>query len=159
MATSAPAPPARTSTRDSIEGLDSGSALGLGGLDHRIGMLFGALGAATIAGPSALDLVGNRVGDRVILALIHAELGGPVPGDRRHQPASRTTRSAASPARRFGWASYLQAASVAPIEVLAAIQYAGSYSWGKNFVNKSNELHNVGLIIAVALMSCSWRST
>ena len=56
----------------------------------------------------------------------------------------------------FGWASYLQAASVAPIEVLAAIQYLSSYHFASHwFVKNSNgagTLHGVGYAVAIALM-------
>ena len=115
------------------------------------GWLFGALGAATIAGPSALIswVVASII--VIILALIHAELGGlfPVTGGTSRFPHYAFGSFAGA---TFGWASYLQAASVAPIEVLAAVQYASSYSWGHNFLNKSGELHNVGLVIAILLM-------
>ena len=115
------------------------------------GWLFGALGAATIAGPSALISWGAASVIVIILALIHAELGGlfPVTGGTSRFPHYAFGSFAGA---TFGWASYLQAASVAPIEVLATVQYASSYSWGKNFLNKAGELHNVGLIIAIGLM-------
>jgi len=37
----------------------------------------------------------------------------------------------------FGWFAYLQAATVAPIEVLAAIQYMSSASWASGWYNPS----------------------
>ena len=40
----------------------------------------------------------------------------------------------------FGWFAYIQAASVAPIEVLAAIQYMSSASWAKGFYSSSGSL-------------------
>ena len=152
MATSAPAPP----VANLDEGLDRG--IGFLGLlwasEASIigsGWLFGALGAATIAGPSALISWGIASVIVIILALIHAELGGlfPVTGGTSRFPHYSFGSFAGA---TFGWASYLQAASVAPIEVLATIQYASSYSWGHNFLNKTGSLHNVGLIIAIALM-------
>ncbi len=152
MATSAPAPP----VANLDEGLDRG--IGFLGLlwasEASIigsGWLFGALGAATIAGPSALIAWAIASVIVIILALIHAELGGlfPVTGGTSRFPHYAFGSFAGA---TFGWASYLQAASVAPIEVLAAVQYASSYTWGKNFLNSKGELHNVGLVIAIALM-------
>ena len=57
----------------------------------------------------------------------------------------------------FGWASYLQAASVAPIEVLAAIQYLSTAHWARNFYVKSHALgpgtlSNGGIAAAIILM-------
>jgi amino acid transporter len=59
----------------------------------------------------------------------------------------------------FGWASYLQAATVAPIEVLAAIQYLSTAHWAKNFFHHhvvnglpANTLSGTGIIAAVILM-------
>jgi amino acid transporter len=152
MALSAPAPPAANLD----EGLDRG--IGFVGLlwasEASIigsGWLFGALGAATIAGPSALIswFVASII--VIILALIHAELGGlfPVTGGTSRFPHYAFGSFAGA---TFGWASYLQAASVAPIEVLAAVQYAESYSWGHNFLNASGSLHNIGLVIAIVMM-------
>ncbi len=152
MATSAPARP----EANLDEGLDRG--IGFIGLlwasEASIigsGWLFGALGAATIAGPSALISWVAASVIVIILALIHAELGGlfPVTGGTSRFPHYAFGSFAGA---TFGWASYLQAASVAPIEVLAAVQYASSYSWGKNFLNSSGSLHNVGLIVAIGLM-------
>jgi amino acid transporter len=86
------------------------------------GWLFGALTAATIAGPAAI--IGWVLGSIIILvlALVHAELGGlfPVSGGTSRFPHYAFGSFAGA---TFGWASYLQAATVAPIEVLAAIQY------------------------------------
>jgi amino acid transporter len=115
------------------------------------GWLFGALGAATIAGPSALISWGIASLIVILLALIHAELGGlfAVTGGTSRFPHYAFGSFAGA---TFGWASYLQAASVAPIEVLAAIQYMSSYSWGKDFLNSSGSLHKVGLLLAVVLM-------
>src|SRR6202142_4228901 len=82
------------------------------------GWLFGAFGAAVLAGPSAI--LGWVLGSVIImvLALVHAELGGlfPVSGGTSRFPHYAFGSFAGA---TFGWASYLQAASVAPIEVLA----------------------------------------
>jgi amino acid transporter len=119
------------------------------------GWLLGALAAASIAGPSAL--IGWVIGSMIVilLALVHAELGGifPVSGGTSRFPHYAFGSFAGA---TFGWASYLQAASVAPIEVLAAIQYLSSYSFASDwFVKNSNgagTLHGVGYLIAIALM-------
>src|SRR5579884_2717114 len=86
------------------------------------GWLFGALTAAALAGPSAI--IGWVLGSAIILllALVHAELGPlfPVSGGTSRFPHYAFGSFAGA---TFGWMSYLQAATVAPIEVLAAIQY------------------------------------
>ncbi len=96
------------------------------------GWLFTALGAAVIAGPSAI--IGWVLGSIIIisLALVHAELGGlfPVSGGTSRFPHYAFGSFAGA---TFGWASYLQAASVAPIEVLACIQYLSTAHWARNF--------------------------
>jgi amino acid transporter len=145
--------------------------LGAEGLDRKVGFigllwssetsiigsgwLFGALGAAVIAGPSAI--FGWVLASIIIsvLALIHAELGGlfPVTGGTSRFPHYAFGRFAGS---TFGWASYLQAATVAPIEVLATIQYMSSYSWAKGwYVAQSTgpgTLSGTGILIAILLM-------
>ena len=56
---------------------------------------------------------------------MHAELGGlfPVSGGTSRFPHYAFGSLAGA---TFGWFAYIQAATVAPIEVLAAIQYASS---------------------------------
>jgi amino acid transporter len=122
------------------------------------GWLFGALVAATYAGPSAL--IGWIVASFIVilLALVHAELGGlfPVSGGTSRFPHYAFGSFAGA---TFGWASYLQAATVAPIEVLAAIQYLSTAHWARNFFNHhvvnglpANTLSGTGIIAAVILM-------
>ena len=119
------------------------------------GWLFGALGAATIAGPSAI--LGWVLGSLIIivLALVHAELGGlfPVSGGTSRFPHYAFGSFAGA---TFGWASYLQAASVAPIEVLAAIQYLATSHWARNFYvshsGSGGTLNGAGYIAAAILM-------
>jgi amino acid transporter len=119
------------------------------------GWLFGALGAATIAGPSAI--IGWVLGSVIILvlALVHAELGGlfPVSGGTSRFPHYAFGSFAGA---TFGWASYLQAASVAPIEVLAAVQYLSTAHWAKNFYvshsGSGGTLHGFGYLAAAILM-------
>jgi amino acid transporter len=138
------------------EGLDRG--LGFWGLlwssEGSIigsGWLFGALTVTTLAGPSGI--IGWIIATAIVivLALIHAELGGlfPVTGGTSRFPHYAFGSLAGG---AFGWMSYLQAASVAPIEVLATIQYFSSYSWASSWYNASNgTLHGLGWVIAIGL--------
>jgi amino acid transporter len=90
------------------------------------GWLFGALTAATLAGPAALLswIMGGAV--MILLALVHAELGGmfPVSGGSARFPhyAFGTLAGFAG-----GWLTFLGAVTTAPIEVEAALQYATNY--------------------------------
>jgi amino acid transporter len=122
------------------------------------GWLFGALGAAVIAGPSAI--LGWVVGSVIILvlALVHAELGGlfPVSGGTSRFPHYAFGSFAGA---TFGWASYLQAASVAPIEVLAAVEYLSSAHWARKFFHitasagaAGGTLHGLGYLAAAVLL-------
>src|ERR1700756_1194486 len=123
------------------------------------GWLFGALTAASIAGPSVIIawVVASFI--IIVLALIHAELGGlfPVSGGTRrfpHYAVGGLSRGGGGASRfphyafgslaggTFGWFAYLQAASVAPIEVLAAIQYASTYTFAHSWDNgATNTVH------------------
>jgi amino acid transporter len=122
------------------------------------GWLFGALVAASYAGPSAL--IGWVVASLIVilLALVHAELGGlfPVSGGTSRFPHYAFGSFAGA---TFGWASYLQAATVAPIEVLAAIQYLSTAHWARHFFHShlvnglpANTLSGSGIIAAIILM-------
>jgi amino acid transporter len=115
------------------------------------GWLFGALTAATVAGPSAIIAWALASVIIIVLALIHAELGGlfPVSGGTSRFPHYAFGSFAGA---TFGWFSYMQAASVAPIEVLAAVQYLASAHWARNFFSSSGTLHGWGLVFAVGLM-------
>jgi amino acid transporter len=114
------------------------------------GWLFGALTSVTIAGPSALIAWAIATVIVVILALIHAELGGmfPVSGGTSRYPHYAFGSFAGM---TFGWMSYLQAAAVAPIEVLAAIQYLSSVHAFHGWYN-GTKLVGVGLVVAIILM-------
>ena len=96
------------------------------------GWLFGALIAATVAGPSALIAWVIASAIVILLALVHAELGGlfPVSGGTSRFPHYAFGSLAGM---TFGWASYLQAATTAPIEVLAVIQYLSTAQWAHGF--------------------------
>jgi amino acid transporter len=156
------APPERKMALDA-DGLDRGVGfLGLlwasEGSIIGSGWLFAALIAVTYAGPSAL--IGWVIASFIVilLALVHAELAGlfPVSGGTSRFPYYAFGSFAGA---TFGWASYLQAASVAPIEVLAAIQYLSTAHWARNFyvshtVNglSAGTLHGWGYVAAVILM-------
>jgi amino acid transporter len=116
------------------------------------GWLFGALTAASIAGPSAIIAWVIASVIVIILALVHAELGGlfPVTGGTSRFPHYAFGSLAGA---TFGWFAYIQAASVAPIEVLAAIQYASSWSFANSWYDgTTNTLHDWGYLVAVILM-------
>jgi amino acid transporter len=90
------------------------------------GWLFGALSASLLAGPAALIswvLGGAAV---ILLALIHAELGGmfPVAGGSCRFPHYAFGSLIGFSA---GWFAFLGAVTTAPIEVEAALQYASNY--------------------------------
>jgi amino acid transporter len=122
------------------------------------GWLLGALNAAEVAGPaSVLSWILAAV-MLTLLALVYAELGAayPVAG-----AGARFPYYSHGPIAGFtaGWASWLQAVFIAPIEVLAAITYVNSVSWVNmhfNMINKvgpnAGLLNGPGLVVAVILM-------
>ncbi len=114
------------------------------------GWLFGALGAGAIAGPSAIIAWCIASAIVLVLALVHAELGGlfPVSGGTSRFPHYAFGSFAGA---TFGWFSFIQAATVAPIEVLAAIQYFSTVSWASSWYNGSS-LHGVGIPVAIILL-------
>src|SRR6201992_2323998 len=98
------------------------------------GWLFGALSALTIAGPSAIIAWCVATVIVAVLALIHAELGSlfPVSGGTSRFPHYAFGSFAGA---TFGWMSYLQAAAVAPIEVIAAIEYFSTVHFARHWYN------------------------
>lgn len=115
------------------------------------GWLFGALTAASVAGPSAIIAWVIASFIVIVLALIHAELGGlfPVSGGTSRFPHYAFGSLAGA---TFGWFAYIQAATVAPIEVLAAIQYASSASFAKGWFSSKGTLTGSGIVVAILLM-------
>ena len=93
------------------------------------GWLFGALSASKIAGPAALLSWVIGGGAMILLALVHAELGGmyPVAGG-----SARFPHYAFGSLIGFagGWFAFIGAVTTAPIEVEAALQYASNYISG-----------------------------
>ena len=117
------------------------------------GWLFGPQEALAVAGPSVLFswVIGGVM--IIVLALVHAELGGmyPVSGGTARFPHYAYGGVAGA---SFGWFSWLQAATVAPIEVLAMLTYMGDYSWASGWIDpETNVLSTTGLIISVILMA------
>src|SRR6266516_1575422 len=107
------------------------------------GWLLGALNAAQVAGPASVLSWILAACMLALLALTYAELGAtyPVAGGSA------------------GWASWLQAVFIAPIEVLAAITYVNSVGWVNihfNMINKVGEsaglLNGTGLVVALVVM-------
>jgi amino acid transporter len=119
------------------------------------GWLFGAQGALATAGPAAIISWGIGGAAILILALAHAELGGmyPVAGGTARFPHYAFGGAAGA---SFGWFSWLQAATVAPIEVLAMIQYGQHYSFASGWMKMSGGqlvLTGAGIAAAVVLMA------
>src|SRR5690349_302941 len=117
------------------------------------GWLFGAQGALSTAGPAAIIswVIGGVA--ILILALTHAELGGmyPVSGGTARFPHYAFGGAAGA---SFGWFSWLQAATVAPIEVLAMITYGTHYSFAKGWEKTKSGEHILtapGIVVAILL--------
>src|SRR6202030_3669181 len=111
------------------------------------GWLFGALFAAQAAGTAALlgwVIAGVIV---IILALVHAELGGmyPVSGGTARFPHFAFGSVAGI---SFGFFSWLQAVTVAPIECFAVMQY-GSYYWHGLYNPVSGNVTGTGFVMTI----------
>ncbi|MEV5147406.1 APC family permease [Streptomyces sp. NPDC052727] len=116
------------------------------------GWLFGAEKAVVAAGPAAIIswLIGTVA--IVLLALVHAELGGmfPVAGGTARYPHYAFGGLAGM---SFGWFSWLQAATVAPVEVEAMIGYAKHWQWADGLQHHDGTLTTSGFAVAVVLMA------
>jgi amino acid transporter len=114
------------------------------------GWLFGALYAAQAAGPAAIIawVIGGVA--VVILALIHAELGAmyPVSGGTARFPHFAFGAVAGM---SFGFFSWLQAVTVAPIECFAVMNY-GSHWWSAIYNHDTGNVTTTGFLMAVVLM-------
>jgi len=115
------------------------------------GWLFGAFGAATAAGTSAL--LGWVIGGVVVivLALVHAELGGmyPISGGTARFPHLAFGGGAGM---SFGFFSWLQAVTVAPIECFAVMEY-GSYAWHGLYDSTTGNVTGIGFVMTIVLMA------
>src|SRR5207248_4197550 len=107
------------------------------------GWLLGALNAAKVAGPASILSWVLAACMLALLALTYAELGAtyPVAGGSARFPYYSHGPIAGFTA---GWASWLQAVFIAPIEVLAAITYVNSVGWVNMHFNMRSEERRVG---------------
>ncbi|HEU5390077.1 MAG TPA: APC family permease [Streptosporangiaceae bacterium] len=115
------------------------------------GWLFGALFAAQAVGGAAVlawIIAGIVV---VVLALCHAELGAmyPVSGGTARFPHFAFGSVAGI---GFGFFSYMQAVTIAPIECFAFMQYA-SYYWPSIYDANTKNVTGVGFVLTIILMA------
>src|ERR1700749_453067 len=90
------------------------------------GWLLGALNATTIAGPAAIISWFVGAAAVMLLAVVHAELGGmsPVGGGNARFPHYAFGSLVGF---GMGWVYWLGSVTLAPVEVEAALQYADKY--------------------------------
>src|SRR5215467_11718898 len=115
------------------------------------GWLFAPLTAALLIGGGAVIdwiIAGVVV---ILLALCHAELGGmyPVSGGTARFPHFAFGSVAGI---GFGFFSYVQAVTIAPIECFAFMQYA-SYYWPSIYNSDTKNVTGVGFILTIILMA------
>ncbi|HXZ76908.1 MAG TPA: APC family permease, partial [Streptosporangiaceae bacterium] len=115
------------------------------------GWLFGALFAAQAVGGAAVfawAIAGVVV---ILLALCHAELGAmyPVSGGTARFPHFAFGSVAGI---GFGFFSYLQAVTIAPVECFAFMQYA-SYYWPSLFNTDTGNVTGPGFVLTIVLMA------
>jgi len=118
------------------------------------GWLLGALNAAEVAGPASILSWVLAAMMLSTLALTYAELGAtyPVAGG-----AGRFPYYSHGPWAGFvaGWAGWLQAVFIAPVEILAALNYVNSVDWVHEHFNMLDNglLNGNGLIVALIMMA------
>ena len=118
------------------------------------GWLLGALTAATLAGSASLISWVLAAFMLTLLALVHAELGASYPAAGG---TARFPRFVFGPLAGFtaGWMAWLQAVTIAPIEVEATLSYIDHISWVNAHVNilrVDGTLTPAGLLVASAFM-------
>jgi amino acid transporter len=115
------------------------------------GWLFGSWKASYSTGTSALLAWGIAGVMIIILALVHAELGGmyPVAGGTARFPHFAFGSVAGT---GFGFMSYLQAVTVTPIECFAVMQYL-AYYWHGLFDTTNGEVTGLGFGMSIILMA------
>ena len=118
------------------------------------GWLLGALTAATLAGPASLISWVLAAFMLALLALVHAELGASYPAAGG---TARFPRFVFGPVAGFtaGWMAWLQAVTIAPIEVEATLSYIDHISWVNSHVRilrVDGTLTPSGLLIASLFM-------
>ncbi len=115
------------------------------------GWLFGALYAAQAAGPAAIIawVIGGVA--VVILGLIHAEIGAmyPVAGGTARFPHFAFGTVAGT---SFGFFSWLQAVTVAPIECFAVMNYT-SHWWTGLYNHNTGNVTGLGFVMSIILMA------
>jgi amino acid transporter len=115
------------------------------------GWLFGALYAAQVAGPAAIIawVIGGVA--VVILGLIHAEIGAmyPVAGGTARFPHFAFGPVAGT---SFGFFSWLQAVTVAPIECFAVMNYT-SHWWSSLYNHSTGNVTGLGFVMSIILMA------
>ena len=126
--------------------------LSLGGIIGS-GWLFAAFAAAGVAGPASI--ISWIVGGIIVLfiALVYAELGAMIPRSGAIVRYGQMSHGSLA-GYLFGWAYFLSAVSVPPIEAIAVVSYAGSYSpgYGIDLVGASGVLTFLGIVLASLLM-------
>jgi len=149
----------------------SGTGTGTGGLKRDVGFwglmfvslgsiigsgwLLGALTAATIAGPASLISWVLAAAMLALLALVHAELGAayPVAGGTARFPAFVFGPLAGFTA---GWMAWLQAVTIAPIEVEATLSYSAHIGWVQDNITLLHPadatLTGPGIVVASVFM-------
>jgi len=115
------------------------------------GWLFGSWKGAYSTGTGALLAWGIGGVMIIILALIHAELGGmyPVSGGTARFPHFAFGSVAGV---SFGFFSWVQAVTVAPIECFAVMQYLAFY-WHGLFDVTNGEVTGAGFALSIGLMA------
>jgi amino acid transporter len=115
------------------------------------GWLFGALYAAQAVGGAAVLAWAIAAVVVIVLALCHAELGAmyPVSGGTGRFPHFAFGSVAGI---GFGFFSYVQAVTIAPIECFAFMQYA-SYYWPGLYNADTHNVTGTGFILTVILMA------
>ncbi|MDX6307252.1 MAG: hypothetical protein QOI06_298 [Nocardioidaceae bacterium] len=115
------------------------------------GWLFAPLTAALLIGGGAWLAWIIAAVVIIVLALAHAELGAmyPVSGGTARFPHFAFGSVAGI---GFGFFSYLQAVTIAPIECYAFVTYA-SYYWPSLYNADTDKITNTGLVVTVVLMA------
>ena len=120
------------------------------------GWLFGAQGALADRGARRDHLLGHRRASRSCCSRSCTPSSAGCTRSPAAPRGSRTTRSAARAGASFGWFSWLQAATVAPIEVMAVIQYGQHYSFARSWMKLNGGQHVLtanGIVAAIVLMA------
>ena len=117
------------------------------------GWLFTPLVATQIAGPAAIIAWVGGGAVMLVLALVHAELGGmyPVAGGSARYPHFAFGSMAGF---AIGWIVWVGSVTVAPIEVLAVTTYGiHFFPWMMEAQGGTEVLTGAGIVVSVALMA------